>query len=436
MIENDESTAIVLNNNTGSWENLKERYQAVRNFSFKLCETLQTEDFVIQSMPDVSPTKWHLAHTSWFFETFVLRKGMKSYKSLNEKYAYLFNSYYVQAGERFYRPSRGLLSRPTVKEVFEYRKYIDENMLEFFEHAGEKIIEEYAPVIEIGINHEQQHQELLLTDIKHVFSINPLKPVYREVKSPTEVILPKLDWIEFDEGIYETGFDGNGFCYDNEMPRHKEFIQPFKLANRLITNGEFLEFIEDGGYKKAELWLSDGIAASEREGWNAPMYWEKKDGEWYIFKLNGFHKLNLNEPVCHVSHFEADAFARWKDARLPTEAEWEAASMGLPAEGNFVENEVYHTSPLNNKLGSKIKLHQMFGDVWEWTQSAYLPYPGYKTLPGALGEYNGKFMSGQIVLRGGSCATSQTHIRKTYRNFFYPQSRWQFMGIRLAKDMD
>ncbi len=436
MIDQEEVTSVTEKTNNENKEKLLNRFNAVRNFSLKLSETLQTEDFVIQSMPDVSPTKWHLAHTSWFFETFVLRKGKNNYKPLNENYAYLFNSYYIQAGERFYRPNRGLLSRPTVKEVFEYRKYIDVNMMNFFEQADEKVFREFAPVIEIGINHEQQHQELLLTDIKHVFSINPLKPVYREVKPGRNSNVPKLEWIEFDEGIHETGFDGNGFSYDNELPRHKEFLQPYKLANRLVTNGEFLEFMEDGGYKKPELWLSDGIAVVEKEGWNSPMYWEKIGREWWIFKLNGFHKLDLFEPVCHVSHFEADAFARWKDARLPTEAEWEAASYNLPIEGNFVENENYHTSPLMVSNEGSRKLHQMFGDIWEWTQSAYLPYPGYKTLPGALGEYNGKFMSGQMVLRGGSCATSVTHIRNTYRNFFYPQSRWQFMGIRLAKDED
>lgn len=436
MSEYEEGTALFEKNNTESRENLKERYQTVRNFSLKLCETLKTEDFVVQSMPDVSPTKWHLAHTSWFFETFVLRKSKKDYKPLNENYAYLFNSYYMQAGERFYRPHRGLLSRPTVNEVFEYRKYIDENMFEFIDNSDENMFNELAPVIEIGINHEQQHQELLLTDIKHVFSINPLKPVYREIKSIVDGDIPKFNWVDFDGGIYETGYDGGGFSYDNEIPKHKEYLHPYMLANRLVTNGEFFEFIEDGGYKKPELWLSDGIATVAREGWDSPMYWEKQNGEWWIFKLNGFHKLDLNEPVCHVSHFEADAFARWKDARLPTEAEWEAASSNLPVEGNFVENGIYHTSPFNFSNGSENKLYQMFGDVWEWTQSAYLPYPGYKTLPGALGEYNGKFMSGQIVLRGGSCATSVTHIRKTYRNFFYPQSRWQFMGIRLAKDAD
>jgi ergothioneine biosynthesis protein EgtB len=427
--------ADLLTENDGR-ENLTARFKKVRNFSSKLCATLVTEDFVIQSMPDVSPTKWHLAHTSWFFETFVLAKAVRNYKPLNKDYAYLFNSYYVQAGDRFYRPHRGFLSRPTVEDVFKYRQFVDENMFEFIQSADENTYNEFAPVIEIGINHEQQHQELLLTDIKHVFSMNPLHPVYRETGLLSSADILPVEWINFDEGVFETGHDGNGFCYDNETPRHKTYIQPFKLANRLVTNREYLEFIEDGGYKKPELWLSDGFAAVEREVWQAPLYWEKKDGEWWNFKLNGFHKLNLNEPVCHVSHFEADAFARWAGCRLPTEFEWELAASGELVEGNFVENEKYHPVPLKINNGAGGKLHQMFGDVWEWTQSAYLPFPGYKTLPGALGEYNGKFMSGQIVLRGGSCATSLSHIRKTYRNFFYPHSRWQFMGIRLAEDIN
>jgi ergothioneine biosynthesis protein EgtB len=429
LSEGKESTA---------FENRKEilsRYQKVRSFTYELCKPLVTEDYVIQSMPDTSPTKWHLAHTTWFFETFVLAKALTNYKSLNKDYAYLFNSYYVQAGDRFYRPHRGLLSRPTVSDIYKYREFVDQKMTEFIQTAGEERYEEFMPVIEIGINHEQQHQELLLTDIKHVFSMNPLHPVYCEVKTPSPSNIPPIKWISFNEGIFEIGHVGNQFCYDNETPRYKTYIQPFELGNRLVTNREYLEFIEDGGYKKPEIWLSDGFSAAEREKWNAPLYWEKQNDGWWNFKLNGFQKLDLNEPVCHVSHFEADAFARWVGCRLPTEFEWEVASSNVPLEGNFVEDRIYHPAVLDVKEDSSRLLNQMFGDVWEWTQSAYLPYPGYKTLPGALGEYNGKFMSGQMVLRGGSCATSITHIRKTYRNFFYPQSRWQFMGIRLARDI-
>jgi len=414
--------------------NLIETYRAVRSFSNQLCNPLVTEDYVVQSMPDVSPTKWHLAHTSWFFEAFVLSKANSNYKSLHPQYNFLFNSYYIQIGERYERPKRGLISRPSVKDVYEYRNYVDKNMIDFLENANENIFNQLASVVEIGLHHEQQHQELILTDIKHVFSINPLYPVYIEKKQNNFTVIPKLHWISFESRVYEIGHEGNSFAYDNETPKHKEYIEPFKLASRLITNREFLEFIEDGGYKRSELWLSDGAAAVEIEKWEAPFYWDKKDDEWWIFTLSGRRKLDLNEPVCHVSHYEADAFARWAGARLPSEAEWEIAAQEVVIKGNFVENQNYHPEPLNINDGND-NLHQMFGDVWEWTRSSYSPYPGYKTLPGALGEYNGKFMSNQMVLRGGSCATSQTHIRKTYRNFFPPNARWQFMGIRLAKDL-
>ncbi len=423
------------NKNRFDRNDLLKKFKAVRNFSTILCEPLVTEDYVIQSMPDVSPTKWHLAHTSWFFEAFVLMKASSKYKSLHPQYNYLFNSYYVLAGERFTRAQRGLLSRPTVKEVYAYRDYVNEHINNFIDNVDDNSFDEFAPVIEIGINHEQQHQELLVTDIKHVFSINPLHPVYVD-KMPVIVdFIPKINWIKFEGGVKETGHNGNSFAYDNETPKHKEYLESFELADRLITNREYMEFIEDRGYEKPELWLSDGYAAVEKEGWKAPMYWEKKDGDWWNFKLNGFHEIEPNEPVCHVSYYEADAFARWAGFRLPTEAEWETASKSIDIEGNFVESGNFHPAALEPNKGEDKKLKQMFGDVWEWTSSPYTPYPGYKTLPGALGEYNGKFMSNQIVLRGGSCATSESHIRRTYRNFFYPNSRWQFMGIRLAKDL-
>lgn len=412
---------------------LIDKFNYIRNFSIELCKPLVTEDYVVQSMPDVSPTKWHLAHTSWFFETFILKENDKNYKSLHPQYSYLFNSYYIQAGKRFLRNQRGLITRPTVKQVFEYRDYIDEKIRNFIETTPEEILNKFASVLEIGFNHEQQHQELMLTDIKHVFSINPLYPVYSENENFISENIPDLNWIKFDEGIYEIGHDGKNFSYDNEMPRHKEFINSFKLASRLITNAEYLEFIEDGGYNKPEIWLSDGAAEAAVQNWHAPLYWEKKGDNWYVFTLNGLRELNLNEPVCHVSYYEADAFARWAGCRLPTEAEWETASNQIQIKGNFVETRNFHPVPLHVK-NNGTQLDQMFGDVWEWTRSAYSPYPGYKILPGALGEYNGKFMSNQMVLRGGSCATSETHIRKTYRNFFPPNARWQFMGIRLSKD--
>ena len=413
-------------------QTLTEKYQAVRKFFNALCRPLETEDYVIQSMPDVSPTRWHLAHTSWFFEAFVLQKAVKNYRSLHPQYNFLFNSYYVQIGERFTRANRGLLSRPTVSQVYEYRDYVDKNIVDFISRCTDAQLKEYGPVIEIGINHEQQHQELMLTDIKHVFSMNPLHPVYADRYSPVVDHIPKMSFKTFDEGLYEIGHPGNDFGYDNEFPRHKIFLEAFGLADRLVTNREFIDFIDDGGYRKTELWLSDGFSTAEQNNWQAPLYWEKIDGEWWNFRLNGFHKVDLNEPVCHVSYYEADAFARWAGYRLPTEAEWETAAGDLPLTGNFVEEANFHPVPLS---GSG-ELNQMYGDVWEWTMSPYVPYPGYKTLPGALGEYNGKFMSNQMVLRGGSCATSSSHIRKYYRNFFYPQSRWQFMGLRLAKDIE
>jgi len=404
----------------------------VRSFTEKLCSPLENEDYVIQSMPDVSPTKWHLGHTSWFFETFILEKVIPNYKSLHPLYTYLFNSYYIQVGERWQRANRGLLSRPTVKEIFEYRKYVNNKTIELLKTCNEKKYKEIAPIIEIGLNHEQQHQELLLTDIKHVLSLNPLNPVYSERNIYSSHTTTVTDWIEFEGGVVEIGNDDSKFNFDNEKPIHKEYLYPYKLANRLVTNKEFIEFIEDGGYKSATLWLSDGWAVVESKRWKAPLYWEQKDNNWWNFTLNGFRKVNPDEPVCHISQYEADAYAQWKGSRLPTEAEWEVAAGSLPYEGNFVESENFHTVPLRKKSA---KLNQIYGDVWEWTQSAYTPYPGYKPLPGALGEYNGKFMSNQMVLRGGSCATSQTHIRNTYRNFFPPHSRWQFTGLRLAQDI-
>jgi ergothioneine biosynthesis protein EgtB len=413
---------------------LSNRYSRVRQFSEELTRALETEDYVIQSMPDVSPTKWHLAHTSWFFETFVLSEVNPDYRSPHPQFNFLFNSYYVQVGERHCRPKRGLISRPTVAEVFRYRRHVDQNILEFLEIANEVKLKEIAPIIELGLHHEQQHQELMLTDIKHVFSENPLRPAYtaRE-KKPSGPLLPQIHWIEYPEGVYLIGHSGEGFSFDNETPVHKEYSNPFKLASRLVTNREYLEFIEDEGYKRPGIWLSDGWSTVEANDWDAPLYWEKKNGSWQYFTLSGTRKISPGEPVCHVSYYEADAYARWAGARLPTEAEWEIAASNLAIEGNFVENENYHPMRMSVETNNR-EPEQMFGDVWEWTRSPYAPYPGYASPPGALGEYNGKFMCNQIVLRGGSCATSRSHIRKTYRNFFPPNARWQFMGIRLAKD--
>ena len=414
---------------------LLKQFKKVRDFTDGLCRNLKTEDFVIQSMPDVSPTKWHLAHTTWFFEAFVLMRSSADYENFNPVYKYLFNSYYVQMGERFTRSRRGLLSRPTVKEVFEYRDYINSRITEFIEKSSEELYSRFSGIIEIGIHHEQQHQELMITDIKHVYSINPLYPVYINKELPAVESVPPIEWIKIEGGLYEIGYGGKGFSYDNETPVHKEYADDFAIASRLVTNREYLNFINDKGYQTPWLWLSDGWATVEKENWEAPLYWTKFDGEWFNYKLNGFQKIDLNEPVCHVSHYEADAFARWSGARLPTEAEWEIAAKDIPVNGNFADSENFHPAALS--AGSNDgQIYQMYGDVWEWTGSAYLPYPGFKPVSGALGEYNGKFMSGQMVLKGGSCATPESHIRKTYRNFFQPSSRWQFMGIRLAKESD
>jgi len=424
------------NDNALSQESLIKFYKTVREFSHTLAEPLEIEDFVVQSMPEVSPTKWHLAHTSWFFETFVLSKAIQEYKSPNPQYAYLFNSYYVQAGERHLRPKRGLISRPTVEETYSYRNHVDESMLQFMENANDKEWREFSSVIEIGIHHEQQHQELIVTDIKHVLSENPLNPEYinKQNKGRSSHKPEDIEWISFEGGVCNIGNEGEGFGYDNEYPLHKVYLNPYKLGSRLVTNAEYMEFINDRGYETPEIWLSEGWATVETNNWKAPLYWQQLSGEWMQYTLAGLRKVEPNEPLTHVSYFEADAYARWAGSRLPTEAEWEVAADSVPIEGNFVDNMNFHPVPLEKSNGLPLK--QMFGDVWEWTQSSYSAYPGYRTPPGALGEYNGKFMCNQMVLRGGSCATSKSHIRKTYRNFFAANARWQFMGIRLAKDGD
>ncbi len=418
-----------------------DRYRAVRRFTETLCEPLVAEDYVVQTMDDVSPTKWHLAHVSWFFETFILKPHAPDYQPLDARYAYLFNSYYVQAGERHCRDRRGYLSRPTVEEVYAYRAYVDRHLLRLLDQANDDEMQTLAPLVEIGLHHEQQHQELLLTDIKHVFSVNPLRPVYRPYQPAPGGLVPSLAWVPFDEGLYAVGHDAGaasevgagGFCFDNETPRHRHFLDAFALANRLVTNGEFLAFMEDRGYQRPELWLSEGWATRTARGWTEPFYWEQHDGRWHAYTLAGLREVDPDEPVCHVSYFEADAYARWAGARLPTEQEWEVAARAVPIRGTFVEAGHYHPAPARADDASP--LLQCYGDVWEWTRSQYSPYPGYEPLPGALGEYNGKFMCNQFVLRGGSCATSATHIRPTYRNFFPPDATWQFMGIRLAKNI-
>ena len=413
---------------------LLHRYRQVRGFSQKICETLEPEDYVIQTMPEASPTKWHLAHTSWFFETFLLKQFLPDYRSTHPAYGFLFNSYYNAVGPFYSRPHRGLLSRPTVKEAFHYRADVDLLVSEMIELADDQRLAELEPILTLGLHHEQQHQELMLTDIKNVFWQNPLRPAFRkrEPRQPSRV--PPMEWLPYKEGLYWVGHEGSGFSYDNEGPRHRVFVQSFELASRLVTNAGFLAFMEDGGYRRPELWLSLGWNTVKEKGWDCPLYWEKRDGEWYTMTLAGMTKLVPEEPVCHVSLFEADAYARWSGARLSTEEEWETAASEARLNGNFVEGELFHVMPLA-PITPMDKPAQMFGDVWEWTRSSYSPYPGYAAVGGALGEYNGKFMCNQYVLRGGSCATSQSHIRRTYRNFFPPDARWQFTGIRLAKDI-
>jgi len=384
---------------------------------------------VVQSMPDVSPTRWHLAHTSWFFDRLVLRRAFPDRRSADERFDYLFNSYYNTLGEQYPRARRGVLSRPTVEEVSVFRRAVDEQMRELLErideHAG------LAPIIETGLHHEQQHQELMLTDIKHVFSCNPLLPVYRAgCAHERGSAAGERGWVAFDEGLRWIGHEGEAFAYDNERPRHRAFVHAFRLATRPVTSGEYLEFIDNGCYDKPEFWLSDGWATRQDQGWEAPLYWQKCEGAWYRFTLGGLEPIDPAEPVCHISFYEADAYAAWAGARLPTEAEWELASESIEVAGNFVESGRFHPAGSGGHDG----LLQMFGDVWEWTGSPYVAYPGYVRADGPLGEYNGKFMCNQMVLRGGSCATPQSHIRRTYRNFFHPHCRWQFSGLRLASD--
>ena len=407
---------------------LQAKYDSVRQWTNELCRPLVKEDYVVQSMMEVSPTKWHLAHTSWFFEMFLLKPHAPSYTEFDPHFGYLFNSYYETIGDHHCRQNRGQLSRPTVDEIHGYRGHVDEAMRSFL--ASQKS-SAHAPLVELGLHHEQQHQELLLTDIKHVFWVNPMRPAYL-ARGIQESGMPEpANWIRCAGGLCEIGHSGDGFAFDNEAPRHTEYIAPFEISSRLVTNGEFIEFIADRGYDRPELWLSLGWATVQTEQWRAPLYWIKKDGLWLNHTLQGLRPVDHNEPVCHASFFEAEAFARWAGARLPTESEWEVASSPLdPAHGAFAESRIFHPNYAANTPG----LHQMFGDLWQWTASAYLPYPGYRPPTGALGEYNGKFMCNQFVLRGGSVATPRTHIRRTYRNFFPPATRWQFSGIRLARN--
>ena len=410
-----------------------DRYQTTRDFSTTLAAPLSPEDCALQSMPDASPVKWHLAHTSWFFETFVLRRH-PDYRCFDDRFTWLFNSYYNAVGEPFPRPKRGLISRPGLQATLEYRQHVDHQMTSRLE-SSDLLDDEMVRILQIGLHHEQQHQELMLTDLKHLLSCNPLHPVYRPGRLPEVTDNTGSAWVDFDAGLVEIGHQGPGFHFDNERPRHQVFLESFRMSDRLVTCGEFAGFIEDGGYRRPELWLSLGWNHVTEAGWTAPLYWTREDDLWFEFTLAGRQPLHPDLPVCHVSFFEADAYARWAGARLPLESEWETAAGNTPVAGNFVDTPARSDDPLHPGGPRSVEsaIGNLYGDVWEWTSSPYTPFPGYQPPDGALGEYNGKFMCNQYVLRGGSCATHSTHIRKTYRNFFPPEARWQFSGIRVCR---
>jgi ergothioneine biosynthesis protein EgtB len=408
---------------------LFERYRAVRARSEALCEPLEIEDYVVQSAVVASPPKWHLAHVSWFFETFLLKPFLPGYRPFRDGFDVLFNSYYQQVGRVWPRAERGLLARPTVAEVRSYRAHVDAAMVTLLERSGGDHSAAIAARTTLGCHHEQQHQELLLTDIKLNFSINPLDPVYAKPPPRPAGDAPAQGWWAREAGLGEIGHAGDAFAFDNERPRHRLWADGYRLARHPVTNAAYRAFLEDGGYRRPELWLADGWYTVNNEGWKAPLHWRRDGDGWLEFTLGGVQPLDDHAPVTHVSYYEADAYARWAGARLPTEAEWELAATGRPLAGNFVEEG--QLQPVAGDTGAE--LAKLGGDVWEWTASAYAPYPGYVLPAGAIGEYNGKFMCNQQVLRGGSCATPFDHLRTTYRNFFYPHERWQFTGIRLAQ---
>ncbi|MBS0219570.1 MAG: ergothioneine biosynthesis protein EgtB [Proteobacteria bacterium] len=405
-----------------------DRFLAVRALTERLAAPLSPEDQTVQSMPDASPAKWHLAHTTWFFETFVLRTHSPSYRAFDPAYEYLFNSYYEAVGPRHPRPQRGMITRPGVEEILAYRRQVTEAMVGLIDRGNDQC----AALVELGLHHEQQHQELLLMDIKHLLSLNPLKPVYAPRRDGGDDETPggPLSWVEFDSGLTSIGHDSKDFAFDNEGPRHRVWIEPFTLATRLVTCAEYAAFIEEDGYRRPEFWLSAGWDCASQRGWEAPLYWQRDGGRWSVFTLGGLQPLRDDEPVCHVSGYEAAAFAKWAGKRLPRESEWEVAAADVPLTGNMLDSGRLHPAPASGR-----GLRQMIGDVWEWTASPYVAYPGYREPPGAIGEYNGKFMANQMVLRGGCAATPADHIRTTYRNFFPLDARWMFGGIRLAEDL-
>ncbi len=409
---------------------LVQRYDEVRAHTERLAAPLSPEDQTVQSMSDVSPTKWHRAHVTWFFETFVLADHEPGFSPFQEQYWFLFNSYYETLGPRYSRPDRGLITRPGVHEVADYRADVDDRMRDLMDALDHGTLDKLAATIELGFHHEQQHQELLLMDVKHMLSRNPLRPVY--AGTPAAPSTPgDLGWVDVEGGLVELGHEGEGFAFDNEQPRHRQWLEPYRLADRLVTNGEWREFVADGGYRRHELWLADGWARVGAEGWQAPLYWTEHDGTWLEHTLHGTWPLDPALPVSHVSFYEADAFATWAGKRLPTEGEWEhaAVSGGHGVSGNLADTDTFHPRAAGAATGG---LRQLFGDCWEWTSSAYHPYPGFHPPAGAIGEYNGKFMSGQMVLRGGCALTPAGHARASYRNFFPHAARWALSGVRLA----
>jgi ergothioneine biosynthesis protein EgtB len=414
---------------TAPGDSLERLFRLVRHQTRNLAAALSDADATVQSMPDASPAKWHLAHTTWFFEQMVLATHTADLRPFDPQYGFLFNSYYESVGARHARPERGMLSRPTLADVNRYRDHVDGAIQELLADNSER---EVRSLVELGCHHEQQHQELLLTDILNLFSRNPLHPAYAGARSPARPVLHcPLSYTRYAGGVVEIGHQGADFAFDCELPRHREILSGYRLANRCVTNREWLDFMADGGYTKPLLWLSDGWGEVQRQGWSSPLYWWQQDGAHFSMTLHGAQRLELDAPVTHVSYFEADAFATWAGKRLPTESEWEAAAQNEPCTGNFADSGLLRAAAV---CGSGSGPQQLFGDVWEWTRSAFAPYPGFRAAADAVGEYNGKFMSGQMVLRGGSCVTPAQHVRASYRNFFRPDARWQFSGVRLAED--
>lgn len=419
------------------WRQAISRFESVRSQTRRLAARLSPEDACVQSMTDASPAKWHLAHTSWFFERFVLAEAERDFAPFDDRFEFLFNSYYNAIGDRQPRNRRGMLTRPSLEHVLAYRDAVEQRVIALNQSLDEDARAPLGPILEIGLQHEQQHQELLLTDIKHLLWCNPLRPAFREGSLAAPV--PVQDrWHRFDGGLIEIGHDqpafpAGSFAFDNELPVHRVWLEPFEIASRPITNEQFLAFVQDGGYQRSEYWLDEGWARVQSEQWACPMYWLNRDGRWLEFTLAGEHPLDAARPACGLSFFEVDAYARWAGARLPTEAEWEHAATGIQIAGNTLESDVLH--PTGSAAADPELPAGLYGDVWEWTGSQYRPYPGYAPPAGAIGEYNGKFMSSQFVLRGGSCASPRDHLRVTYRNFFSPHARWQFSGARLARDL-